>query len=142
MFFFVQQHINSLLDQPVERDSYCTSMDMSAGRWYSRPCNTRKPYICKVPGTNSCPPSNACPTTNCPTFTQPQCPSCPHVTCASTTCPAPSCPAVTCPAPSCPPTRCPVACPSGWTYVAEAEGKCLRVCSTKKDGWFMSCPDD
>lgn len=37
--------------QPVNCDSYCTA-DVSDGTWFSRPCNTRKPYICKVPPAN------------------------------------------------------------------------------------------
>lgn len=85
-------------------------MDMSNGRWHSRPCKMRKPYICKVPAVDSCPPSSACPTATA-TATSAQCPACPSITCST---------------PSFPPITCPTTCPRGWTHVAETS-KCLRV---------------
>lgn len=36
-------------DQPTNQDTYCTALDVDSGEWYSRVCNTAKPYVCKVP---------------------------------------------------------------------------------------------
>ncbi|KAH7701168.1 hypothetical protein AAVH_31702, partial [Aphelenchoides avenae] len=105
---------------PTNLDFYCTAIDVATGRWYSRQCNDKKPYICKVPRMDSntsaastTAPStwSTCPPTSCATGGE-------EVTSESTTLSAvTSGTSLT--------TRSGT-CPNGWTYVAEAEGKCLR----------------
>ncbi|KAH7703981.1 hypothetical protein AAVH_28838, partial [Aphelenchoides avenae] len=38
--------------QPNNQDFYCATLDISTGMWYSRLCNAKKPYVCKIPSVN------------------------------------------------------------------------------------------
>lgn len=97
----------SALGQPVNKEYYCVSLNVASGKWFSRPCDTAKPYICKIPAVGG------------------------HISVTTSSTEAPSTPTpgttVTVrPSSSSQSTATPGICPSGWDYVP-ALNKCLMV---------------